>query len=165
MTQQNEGGHAQSLAPVPAVTRLQITIDCHDPGPLVSFWALALDYEPRPAPPGFATWREWYVSVGVPEDELGEGDCLDRLQDPKGVGPSIWFQPVPEQKSVKNRVHLDVYVTRGRDQPIEERAPLVDAKVAQLVAAGATRLPLIADTEGQYAVTLQDPEGNEFCIS
>jgi hypothetical protein len=146
------------------VTRLQIAIDCHDPDPLVRFWALALDYEPRPAPPGFATWREWYLSVGVPEDELGEGDSQDRLQDPKGVGPTIWFQPVPEAKTVKNRLHLDIYVTESRDQPLAERTALVDAKEAQLVAAGATRLHKL-EGGGHYAVTMQDPEGNEFCIS
>jgi hypothetical protein len=164
MTQQNEGAHAQSLAPAPPVTRLQIAIDCADPDVLVPFWALALDYEPRPAPPGFATWREWYLSVGVPEEELGDGDCMDRLQDPDGVGPTIWFQVVPEPKTVKNRVHLDVYVTRSREAPLAERAPQVDAKVAQLVAAGAT---LVHRLEGgdHYAATLRDPEGNEFCVS
>jgi hypothetical protein len=149
---------------VPAVTRLQITIDCRDPGPLVRFWGLALDYEPRPAPPGFATWRDWYVSVGVPEEELGDGDCQDRLQDPSGRGPTIWFQVVPEPKTLKNRLHLDVYVTRGRDAPLEERTAQVDAKVAQLVAAGATEVHRLEGND-HYAVTLQDPEGNEFCVT
>jgi hypothetical protein len=164
MTQKDQGAHAPSVAPPPPVVRLQLTIDCHDPDVLLPFWAQALDYEPRPAPDGFLTWREWYVSVGVPEEELGDGDCQDRLQDPLGRGPSLWFQIVPEAKAVKNRLHLDVYVTRGREQPVEERAPLVEAKVAQLVAAGGTRLrELVGD--GAYAVTLQDPEGNELCIS
>jgi hypothetical protein len=145
--------------------RIQIAIDCHDPDRLVPFWALALGYEPRPAPEGFSTWREWYLSVGVPEEELGDGDCQDRLQDPKGVGPMIWFQVVPEPKTVKNRVHLDLYVTPSRDAPVEERTPLVDAKAAELEAAGATRLHRLDGTEGHYAITMQDPEGNEFCIS
>jgi hypothetical protein len=165
MTQQDERGHGPSVTPVPAVTRLQITIDCRDPGPLVAFWALALDYEPRPAPPGFDTWRDWYVSVGVPEEELGDGDCQDRLQDPKGLGPTIWFQPVPEPKTVKNRLHLDVYVTAGRDVAVTERARLVEAKVAQLEAAGGRRLRLLREDDGQYGVVMQDPEGNEFCVS
>jgi hypothetical protein len=147
------------------VTRIQITVDCRDPGPLVDFWALALDYEPRPAPAGFDTWRDWYLSVGVPEEELGDGDCQDRLQDPRGRGPSIWFQPVPEPKTIKNRLHLDVYVTDSRDDPVDKRAPLVDAKVAQLEAAGARRMRQLDETTGHYAVTMQDPEGNEFCVS
>jgi hypothetical protein len=146
------------------VLRFQVTIDCHDPDVLVPFWALALDYEPRPAPDGFLTWREWYVSVGVPEEELGDSDCQDRLQDPLGRGPTIWFQVVPEAKTIKNRIHLDVYVTPGREMPLEERAPLVDTKVAQLLAAGATQLRKL-EGDGAYAVTMQDPEGNEFCVT
>ena len=80
-------------------------IDCADAARLVEFWSLALDYVPSPPPEGFATWHEWYLSVGVPEEELDlTGDGTDRLTDPNGVGPPIWFQPVPEVKSVKNRL-------------------------------------------------------------
>jgi hypothetical protein len=147
-----------------SVTRLQITIDCQDPSVLVPFWALALGYEPRPAPGGFATWRDWYVSVGVPEEELGDSDCQDRLQDPAGHGPMVWFQVVPERKAVKNRLHVDVLVA-DRARPVEERRVLVDAKVAELVAAGATVLHVLSELEDHYGVVLQDPEGNELCIA
>jgi hypothetical protein len=147
------------------VTRLHITIDAHDPEAQVAFWCLALGYRPTPPPEGFGTWRDWYLSVGVPADELGEGSCQDRVEDPAGVGPAIWFQPVPERKTVKNRVHLDLKVTGGRTEPVEQRAPVVEAKVAQLVEAGGTRLRLLNETEGHYAVVMQDPEGNEFCIT
>jgi len=150
---------------LPSVTRLSITIDCHDPSAQVAFWCIALGYRPTPPPEGFATWRDWYLAVGVPEDELGDDDCQDRVEDPAGVGPGIWFQPVPERKTVKNRVHLDVRVAGPRDRPVEERAVLVEAKVAELVAAGATRLRLLDETVGHYAVVMQDPEGNEFCIT
>lgn len=143
---------------------MQITIDCRDPDALVPFWCLALDYRPAPAPAPHATWRDWYVSVGVPEAEL-EGDCQDRIEDPTGEGPAIWFQVVPEPKTVKNRVHLDIRLTPGRSVPVEERAAVVEAKAAALVAAGATRVCLHDETEGQYAVTLQDPEGNELCLA
>lgn len=143
---------------------MQITIDCHDPGGQVAFWCLALGYRPSPPPEGFATWREWYLSVGVPAEELGDGDCADRVEDPEGKGPGIWFQPVPEPKTVKNRVHLDLRVTPGRAVPVDVRAPLVEAKAAELEAAGATRLRLLDATEGHYGVVMQDPEGNEFCI-
>ena len=146
------------------VTRLHITIDAHDPSAQVRFWCLALDYRPAPPPSGFATWRDWYVSVGVPEDELGDSDCQDRIEDPEGIGPPIWFQVVPEAKSVKNRVHLDLRVTEGRAVPVDERIPVVERKAAELVAAGATRLRVLQEGEGHYGVVMQDPEGNEFCI-
>jgi hypothetical protein len=149
---------------MPSVTRLQITIDCRDPGALLPFWAAALGYEPRPAPPGFATWRDWYVEVGVPEEELGDGDCQDRLHDPAGVGPLVWFQVVPEPKTTKNRVHVDVLLT-DRALPVAQRKPVVDAKVAELLALGGTTVRVGDEHEGQYGVTLQDPEGNELCIT
>jgi Glyoxalase-like domain len=82
----------------------QLVIDCQDPDVLVPFWAEALGYQPEEPPDGFDTWRAWYVSIGVPEDELGEGDCTDRLVDPDGRGPRIWFQVVPEEtRRTKNR--------------------------------------------------------------
>ena len=54
-------------------TEWQLTIDCADPAPLVRFWSLALGYVPLEPPNDLPTWRSWYLSVGVPEDELGEG--------------------------------------------------------------------------------------------
>jgi hypothetical protein len=57
--------------------------------------------------------------VGVSEDELGLG--LDRIADPAGRGPRIWFQVVPEKKTLKNRLHLDITVSGGRANPIETR--------------------------------------------
>ena len=146
------------------MTRLHLTIDCHDPDGQAAFWALALGYVPTPPPEGFGSWREWYLDVGVPEEELGDGDCLDRIEDPNEAGPQIWFQPVPEAKSIKNRLHLDIRVT-VRSEPVEKRAPLVDAKVTELVAAGATELYRLNETKDHYAVTMQDPEGNEFCVT
>jgi hypothetical protein len=147
------------------VTRLQITIDAHDPDRQVAFWCLALGYRPTPPPAGFATWRDWYASIGVPEEELGDGDCQDRIEDPEGVGPSIWFQPVPEPKTVKNRVHLDLKVTGGRAEAVEDRAPVVEAKVTELEAGGGKRLRLLDGYGDHYAVVMQDPEGNEFCVT
>ncbi|WP_375494114.1 VOC family protein [uncultured Jatrophihabitans sp.] len=148
------------------MTPWHLTVDCHDPQRMVAFWSAALGYVPAPPPAGFATWHDWYVSVGVPADELGDGDNCDRLVDPTGVGPRIWFQVVPETKTVKNRLHLDLDVTGGRTTALEQRRATVDAKVAELVVAGAQVLRRAdGDTEGHYAATLADPEGNEFCVS
>jgi hypothetical protein len=142
----------------------QIVFDCRDPDLLVPFWTLALAYEPEPPPEPHATWREWYASVGIPEDELGDGDCSDRLRDPAGVGPKIWFQQVPEGKVVKNRLHLDVLIA-GRGVPVAERRRVVRAHADLLLSAGATELRELAEAEGHFAVTLLDPEGNEFCVT
>jgi len=143
----------------------QLTIDCADPERLVRFWAVALGYVPAPPPDGHATWREYYLSIGVPEDELGDGDALDRLVDPSGRGPAIWFQQVPERKTLKNRLHIDVKVGGGRSVPLTERRSRVDALIAELLAAGATVIRVRdLPEQGRYAVQMADPEGNEFDV-
>ncbi len=150
------------------MTDWSLTIDCKDPATMVAFWGPALGYEPAPPPPGFATMNDWYLSVGVPEDELDfSDDGTDRLQDPRGEGPRIWFQPVPETKQVKNRLHLDLYPTgRDRTLPWATRVELVDQRVRELEAAGATVRNVTIDEEhGHYATGMFDPEGNEFCVA
>lgn len=142
-----------------------LTIDSRDATGQVRFWCLALGYEPEPPPEGHATWREWYLAVGVPAEELEDGDCCDRIRDPEGLRPMIWFQPVPETKAVKNRIHLDLRVGGGRDVPLVNRIPIVTAKVAELVAAGAVATRELSGTVGHFGVVMQDPEGNEFCVT
>ncbi|WP_176733054.1 VOC family protein [Streptomyces agglomeratus] len=147
---------------------LQITIDCADPQRLVLFWAEALRYVPQPPPEGHATWRAYWESIGVPAEELadGAGELPESVVDPKGIGPRIWFQQVPEPKTVKNRVHLDLKVGGGREAPLALRRERVDGEVARLTALGASILCTMDEPEGMdyYAVVLQDPEGNEFCV-
>ena len=142
----------------------QLVIDCADPEPLARFWAAALDYELEPPPDGFATWDAYWRDLGVPEEELGTG--ADRIVDPSGRAPRIWFQVVPERKAAKNRLHLDISVSGGRAVPIETRKQRVDAEAARLADLGA-RFVRVHDTEGldHYAVAMQDPEGNEFDIN
>jgi hypothetical protein len=80
------------------------------------------------------------------------------------LGP--WFQIVPEQKSIKNRIHLDVNASGGRGSSLDTRRERVEAEAARLVSLGATRLHTVVE-EGldHYAVALTDPEGNEFDIN
>jgi hypothetical protein len=141
----------------------QLVIDCTSPDTLAHFWAEALHYEIAPPPDGFDSWDAFFRSIGVPEDELGNGD--DRIVDPKGEGPSIWFQAVPERKSVKNRLHIDVNASGGREHPIDVRRERVEAEATRLEALGATRLRTMSE-EGldHYAVAMTDPEGNEFDV-
>ena len=144
--------------------RFQLVIDCADPEPLAHFWAAALGYELEPPPPGFASWNAYWRDVGVPEDELGTG--VDRIVDPDGQGPRIWFQVVPERKAVKNRLHIDIGVGGGRAIPIGTRRQRVDAEAARLADLGAVLVEVL-ETEGldHYAVAMNDPEGNEFDVN
>jgi hypothetical protein len=142
----------------------QLTIDANDPALLATFWAQALGYQPTPPLQPETTWNAHYRA------RLEGADAFDdRIFDPAGLRPPIWFQPVPETKAGKNRLHLDLYPT-GRDNsvPQERRVEIVDAKVADVVALGASVVTRTRDDDPDdpiYAVTLRDPEGNEFCIS
>jgi hypothetical protein len=79
------------------------------------------------------------------------------------VGPRLFFQRVPEGKVVKNRVHLDVRVGTGLVG--EERLATLEAECARLIALGGTRLWLqVADEFNESCLTMQDVEGNEFCL-
>lgn len=142
----------------------QLVIDCADPGPMARFWTEALGYVVAPPPGGFDTWDDWYRSVGVPEEELGIGD--DRIVDPHGEGPAIWFQVVPEAKSIKNRLHIDLNASGGRGHPFDVRRARVEARADRLETLGATRLRTVSDESmDQYAVAMLDPEGNEFDVN
>jgi hypothetical protein len=144
--------------------RYQLVIDCADPDRQARFWAAALGYELAPSPPGFATWDDYYRDLGLPEEELGGG--ADRISDPHGGGPAIWFQVVDDAKSVKNRLHIDIHASGDRADPIETRKARVHAEADRLVALGAT-MTVVMFQEGldHYAVGMKDPEGNEFDIN
>ncbi len=138
----------------------QITYDANDPEGLAGFWAEALGYDLQPPPEGFDSWEAFADSVGMAEEDRGK---YAALIDPTGTGPRVLFQQVPEAKSAKNRVHLDVAVS-ARDATVENQRAAIEAEVARLVAIGATRL----DDHEEHGVTwtvMQDPEGNEFCLS
>lgn len=145
--------------------RFQLVIDCADADGLARFWAAALGYQLAPPPAGFATWNEYYRDIGVPEDELADG--ADRISDPGGHGPSIWFHQVAEPKVVKNRLHLDIRASGERADPIGLRKERVDAEARRLVGLGAAATgPLMEDgVLDHYAVGMRDPEGNEFDIN
>jgi len=143
--------------------KFQITVDCSDPDLLARFWAPALGYVMQPPPEGHETWHDYWLSVGVPEAEVEVG--YDSIVDPSGDGIRIWFQKVPEKKSIKNRLHFDVLVGGGRTLPIAERRRRVDAAVAKLVEAGATVIKVVeAPQVDHYFVAMRDPEGNEFDV-
>jgi Glyoxalase-like domain len=144
--------------------KFQVVIDCLDPARMCQFWTKALGYEIASPPEGFGSWDDYYRDIGVPEDELGSGP--DRLIDPSGAGPAIWFQVVDEAKTVKNRVHFDLGVSGGRSVPLETRKERVEAEADRLCHLGARRIDVLFEIGvDHYAVAMLDPEGNEFDIN
>lgn len=133
---------------------LDLTLDCADALRLAAFWKLALGYEDEPPPAPFATREEWVASF---PDEDDEGLGGEWLHDPDGVGPRLSLLEVPEPKTAKNRLHLDLRVSRGAP----DRWAAITAEVERLTAAGAT---VVAEFAGHH-VSMADPEGNEFCVA
>ncbi len=133
--------------------RLQITFDCLDPARVGTFWAAALGY-PVPDVKG---WHNFLRLQGRSEQDL---NATFAIEDPTGVRPRLFFQRVPEPKSVKNRVHIDLAAPVGGSS---DRAEEIDTFAARLTALGAHRLRTVRKDDG-YFVVMADPEGNEFCV-
>ena len=140
-------------------TQVQVVLDAIDPAAVAEFWAAAAGYEVQPPPPGFDSWPAFLTELGVPEDQW---DSRSAVVDPAGKGPRIFIQKVPEPKTVKNRVHLDLQVGAGTDPA--ERPGVVAREVERLTGLGATTLRVV-DEMGEHWVVMADPEGNEFCVS
>ncbi|MFC3505310.1 VOC family protein [Micromonospora krabiensis] len=118
--------------------------DAHDPQRLAAFWALALGYVPEP---GF------------------DGPDSASIVDPDGRGPAIAFLAVPEGKTAKNRMHIDVRVAGPGPWDLAERARLIRQRVPELVAGGATVVGEQWYDDVLGHVVMRDPEGNEFCVA
>jgi hypothetical protein len=110
---------------------MELVLDCHDPKRLGEFWRASLDY------------REHFAS-----------DELVVLVPKEGSASPLLLQRVPEPKTAKNRMHLDI---------IEED---VDAEVSRLEGLGARRIDQGAQNfGGTQWIRMSDPERNEFCVS
>lgn len=133
-------------------TPFQITIDCADARRMTEFWSVALGYVEEPPPAGYLSWEDYLRASGVPVPPRGS---IAAIVDPDNVGPRVLFMRVPEKKSTKNRVHLDLRA--GRSDEAKQ------AKVAELTAAGATEIRRVEEN-GQWWMVMADPEGNEFCV-
>ncbi|MEU3860595.1 VOC family protein [Streptomyces sp. NPDC028722] len=138
-----------------SIKQFQVTFDCVQPERVARFWCEVLGYVVS-APKGFATWDDFDRSR-PPEDQGSWWACTD----PTGVGPRLFFQRVPEGKTVKNRVHLDVRVGTGLVG--EERLATLEAECARLIELGAVRVRLLYDGTDS-CICMQDIEGNEFCL-
>ena len=136
----------------------QVTIDSSSPHALADWWAEALGWQVEAQDAAFI--RRMVESGAASEADTTEhrGALVWRagaaLTSPDPGRPRVLFQHVPEPKTVKNRVHLDVRVGADRQE----------AEVARLTELGAAEL--WRASQGPYAwVTLADPEGNEFCVT
>jgi predicted enzyme related to lactoylglutathione lyase len=109
----------------------EVVIDCADPRRVADFWAAVLGYE-----------------IGDTGQD-GEVEIADRARS----FPTLIFVPVPEAKTIKNRIHLDVNAT-GNDQATE---------LERLLALGARRVD-VGQSDDVSWIVLADPEGNEFCL-
>ena len=116
-----------------------VVFDCVNAAPLARFWAAALDdYDVRP-----------YDDAEIARlAELGLTPETDPVVFVDGPGPNLCFQQVPEGKTTKNRVHLELMATDR------------NSEVERLIGLGASLY-----YEGEEWTTLQDPEGNEFCVT
>jgi glyoxalase superfamily protein len=106
-----------------------LTIDCHDPKLLADFWCAALGYR----------------LVEIDEEDA-------EIKPIEGIGWTLLFQIVPEGKSAKNRLHLDLRSSGS-----------MASEVARLEQLGATAITRV-DEGGSFWTVMGDPEGNEFCV-
>jgi hypothetical protein len=137
---------------------VQIVIDSSAPHELADWWAEALGWQVEPQ-------DEAFIRRMVEQGQAAEADTTRHrgalvwkagaaLNSPDPDRPRILFQQVPEGKTVKNRLHLDVRVGPDRRE----------AEVTRLLGLGATEL--WRGSQGPYAwATLADPQGNEFCVT
>jgi hypothetical protein len=119
-----------------------IVIDCHDVAAQARWWAEVLD---------------WRIAFENPEEVvIVPPRALDETRDipVEERGPGLVFVPVPEAKTLKNRLHIDLAPRAGDDQA---------AEVARLESRGATRVD-VGQSDTATWVVLADPEGNEFCV-
>jgi len=136
----------------------QVTIDSTAPHELADWWAEALGWQVEAQDEEFIR-RMVQTGAAAEQDTVRHRGALvwrsgAALRSPDPDRPRVLFQAVPEEKTVKNRVHLDVRVGADRRE----------AEVARLVGLGATEL--WRQSQGPYEwVTLADPQGNEFCVT
>ncbi|HVA89481.1 MAG TPA: VOC family protein [Chloroflexota bacterium] len=140
-------------------TRFQVVFDSADPDAQSKFWAAALGYILQPPPEGFADWPSFLATLGLTH-RVGQASAI---VDPEGTGPRIFFQRVPEGKTVKNRVHLDLNVSESRSVGSEEGRKRVAAEVERITALGARKLRDYVEGPESWTV-MADPEDNEFCL-
>lgn len=154
-TVQGESTHDEAAQP--HVSLGNITFYADDPPRLARFWSGVFGYPPQ-------EWGEELTaqlkSAGLTDDDLASRGLAE---DPRGIGPRLFFHRADGPKEGRNRLHIDVTVTAGAADP---RARLGQEK-DRIVGLGATVVRLIDQQWGpwpEHYYQLRDPEGNEFCL-
>ena len=121
-----------------------IVVDCNDPQKQAHWWAEALD---------------WQVVYDTPDEAVaipkGMTDGAVDLDEWLSRGQGLVFVSVPEGKTVKNRLHIDLAPHTSQDR---------DAEIERLLTLGATRIDVGQNEDEVTWTVLADPEGNEFCV-
>jgi hypothetical protein len=135
--------------------RTQVTFDCADPHAQAAFWVGVFGSQVE----NHSELVDHLVAAGrIPAEDMitiaGRSAFRDvaACSDPTGVEPRLFFQRVPEGKTCKNRVHLDVHVDEDRKTAEAERLVALGAQVVD------------ENTDRGPRTIVQDPEGNEFCL-
>ncbi len=136
---------------------VQLVVDSSDPHVLADWWAETLGWDVEHQDETFIRAMIEQGHAAEADTRIHHGNLVWRegaaINPADGAGPRMYFQQVPEPKSVKNRLHVDVRIGD------EDAAAIRDA----LVARGATVLH--EGRQGPHTwVTMADPEGNEFCV-
>ncbi|GGX73302.1 VOC family protein [Streptomyces fructofermentans] len=150
----------------PTPVHWKLAVDAADPHAQADFWGAALNYPVE----DHSVLVERLLGAGVVPPEVTteshgrpawrDAAAVRHPQDPydkesgAGLGRRLLFQRVPEPKTVKNRLHLDLHPGQGTRE----------GEVARLTALGATVLREVKEPQGEWVV-MADPEGNEFCVS
>lgn len=155
---------------MPQPLHFQVTFDARDPHTLARFWAEVLHYEVEDKHDLVSSLLDQGI---VSADDVVEVDGRRAFKVGQGIRPPgaddeeagrnqrVLFMGVPEEKQVKNRVHLDVRVP-GSDG--EDGMAVLEAEARRLVGLGATELYRHDEADGRW-ITLADPEGNELCLA
>lgn len=121
-----------------------VVIDCRDPQAQAHWWAEVLD---------------WQVVYDTPDEAVAipkgmSAEPVTSMDEWRARGQGLVFVPVPENKTVKNRLHIDLAPHTSQDR---------EAEIARLLDLGATHVDVGQGPEVTWTV-LADPEGNEFCV-
>jgi len=126
----------------------ELVLDCHDPKLVAGFWCAAL---------GYKIIEESAEVVEIGPEDMPDGWTPELIakwkERMRGAppAPTIVFAPVPESKTVKNRVHIDVSPLGSQEEEVE-----------RLIQLGATRAD-VGQGDVRWVV-MRDPEDNEFCV-
>ncbi|MDV5149038.1 VOC family protein [Streptomyces sp. SBC-4] len=117
----------------------ELAVDCHDPEVLAAFWCEVLDFK--------------VIDRNGDLIEIGSWEPTAEEVRARQMPPTICFDKVPEGKTVKNRLHLDI-------SPIDCST---EDEVTRLLGLGATKADVGQGPDRSWVV-MADPEGNEFCV-